>query len=63
MSVSAWLAEAAADRLRNDLLKSALDAWEAEDGLFDGGKSRARAVLNGGTRDRAAWGLFSMQAR
>lgn len=34
MSVSAWLAEAAADRLRNDLLGAALDAWEAEDGPF-----------------------------
>lgn len=34
ISVSAWLAEAAADRLRNDLLGAALDAWEAEDGPF-----------------------------
>jgi hypothetical protein len=33
-SVSAWLASAAADRLRNDLLGAALDAWEAEDGPF-----------------------------
>ena len=31
-SVSAWLSEAAADRLRNELLGAALDAWEAEDG-------------------------------
>ena len=29
-SVSAWLAAAASDRLRNQLLGSALDAWEAE---------------------------------
>lgn len=34
MSMSAWLAEAAADRLRNDLLGAALDVWEAEDGSF-----------------------------
>jgi hypothetical protein len=33
-SVSAWLAEAATDRLRNELLGAALDAWEAEDGPF-----------------------------
>jgi hypothetical protein len=30
ISVSAWLAEAAADRLRNGLLGAALDAWESE---------------------------------
>jgi len=34
MSVSAWLAEAASDRLRNDILGEALDRWEAEDGPF-----------------------------
>lgn len=34
MSVSGWLAQAAADRLRNDLLGAALDTWEAEDGPF-----------------------------
>lgn len=33
-SVSSWLADAAADRLRNELLGAALDAWEAEDGPF-----------------------------
>jgi hypothetical protein len=33
-SVSAWVTEAAARRLRNDLLGEALDAWEAEDGPF-----------------------------
>ena len=33
-SVSGWLAAAAADRLRNDLLGAALDAWEDEDGPF-----------------------------
>jgi hypothetical protein len=34
VSVSAWLAHAAADRVRNDLLGAALDAWEAESGPF-----------------------------
>jgi hypothetical protein len=33
-SVSSWLAEAAAERLRNDLLGKALDAWEQEQGPF-----------------------------
>ena len=33
-SVSTWLSEAAADRLRNELLGAALDAWESEDGPF-----------------------------
>ena len=33
-SVSTWLAGAAAQRMRNDLLGAALDQWEAEDGPF-----------------------------
>ena len=33
-SVSAWLTEAAADRLRNELLGAALDERESEDGSF-----------------------------
>ena len=33
-SVSTWLTEAAADRLRNELLGAALDQWESEDGPF-----------------------------
>jgi len=33
-SVSTWLTEAAADKLRNELLGEALDQWEAEDGSF-----------------------------
>jgi hypothetical protein len=32
--VSAWIAEAAADRVRNELLGAALDRWEEEDGPF-----------------------------
>jgi hypothetical protein len=34
LSVSAWIAEAAADRVRNELLGRALDQWEAESGPF-----------------------------
>jgi hypothetical protein len=33
-SVSTWLTEAAADKLRNEILGVALDQWEAEDGSF-----------------------------
>jgi len=33
-SVSTWLTEAAADKLRNELLGAALDQWEAQDGSF-----------------------------
>jgi hypothetical protein len=33
-SVSTWLTEAAADKLRNEILGDALDQWEAEDGPF-----------------------------
>jgi hypothetical protein len=34
MSLSAWIAEATADRVRNEALGRALDRWEAEDGAF-----------------------------
>jgi hypothetical protein len=34
MSVSTWLAAAAAQRLRNELLGAALDLWEEEEGPF-----------------------------
>jgi hypothetical protein len=41
-SVSAWLTETAADRLRNELLGAALDAWESEDSsLPEAGLSKA----------------------
>jgi hypothetical protein len=54
MSVSAWLAEAAADRLRNDLLGRALDRWESEDGpLSDDELDVAAAKLGIGRGPRA----------
>jgi hypothetical protein len=46
-SVSAWLSEAAADRIRNELLGAALDAWEAEDGPFSDEELHAAAAALG----------------
>jgi hypothetical protein len=46
-SVSAWLSEAAADRLRNELLGAALDAWEAENGPFTEAELEAAAARLG----------------
>ena len=34
LSVSAWIAEAAADRLRHEALRDALIQWQSEDGEF-----------------------------
>jgi len=34
VSVSTWMAAAAAARLRNELLGAALDEWEQRDGAF-----------------------------
>lgn len=53
-SVSRWLAQAAADRLRNDLLGAALDVWEAEDGPFDDAELNAAAAALGVDRTTAA---------
>jgi len=47
MSVSAWLAGAAADRLRNELLGAAIDAWEVEDGPFSEEELNAAAKTLG----------------
>lgn len=52
-SVSRWLAQAAADRLRNHLLDAALDAWEAEDGPFDDAELNAAAAALGLSRETA----------
>jgi hypothetical protein len=53
-SVSRWLAQAAADRLRDDLLGAALDAWEAEDGPFEAAELDAAVEALGVSRDAAA---------
>jgi hypothetical protein len=49
-SVSTWLSEAAADRLRNELLGVALDEWEAEDGAFTEAELDEAAARLGLTR-------------
>ena len=51
-SVSTWLAAAAAQRLRNELLGVALDVWEAEDGPFSNDELNAAAAALGTARRR-----------
>lgn len=46
-SVSGWISQAATDRLRNDLLGAALDAWEADIGPFSEEELDAAARLLG----------------
>jgi hypothetical protein len=54
-SVSAWLSEAAAQRLRHELLGAALDVWEAEDGPFsDAELDAAASILRAGRASGAA---------
>jgi hypothetical protein len=53
-SVSNWLASAAAQRLRSELLEAALDLWEAEDGPFGDEELDAAAAALGVTRRRGA---------
>lgn len=53
-SVSNWLTDAAALRLRNELLGAALDAWEAEDGPFSDSELNAAAAALSRTRRGAA---------
>lgn len=54
-SVSNWLAAAAAQRLRNELLGLALDHWEAEQGSFtDEELNAAAAALTSRRRPGAA---------
>jgi hypothetical protein len=47
MSLSAWIAEATADRVRNEELGRALDQWEAEDGTFTSKELTAAAQALG----------------
>jgi hypothetical protein len=53
-SVSNWLAAAAAQRLRCELLGAALDQWEAEDGPFSDDELNAAAAALGAARRRGA---------
>lgn len=52
VSLSAWIAEATADRVRNELLGQALDRWEAEDGAFTAQELEAAAAKLGLRRRR-----------
>jgi hypothetical protein len=52
VSLSAWIAEATADRVRNELLGRALDRWEAEQGSFDAGELAAAAEALGPSPNR-----------
>lgn len=54
ISVSNWLAAAAAQRLRNELLGAALDRWEAEAGPFSDEELDAAAAALSATRRRGA---------
>jgi hypothetical protein len=47
MSVSAWISEASADRVRNELLGQALAEWEADQGPFDAEELGAAAKTLG----------------
>jgi hypothetical protein len=53
-SVSSWLAAAAAQRLRNELLGAALDRWEAEDGPFTDNELNVAAAALSAVRRRGA---------
>lgn len=54
LSVSTWLAAAAAQRLRSELLGAALDLWEAEDGPFSDDELNAAAAALGSARRRGS---------
>ena len=52
ISLSAWIAAATADRVRNELLGLALDEWEAEEGVFSEAELAEAAERLGVTRRR-----------
>jgi predicted transcriptional regulator len=54
MSLSAWIADATADRVRNEALGRALDRWEAEEGRFTTDELAAAAAALGFGRARKA---------
>jgi pyrroloquinoline quinone (PQQ) biosynthesis protein C len=54
MSLSAWIAEASADRVRNEELGRALDRWEAEEGAFSADELARAAAALGMARKRKA---------
>lgn len=62
VSVSAWIAEATADRLRNEALKDALVQWQSEDGPFTPSELAAAAKALDPTAPRAARSATSRRA-
>lgn len=54
VSLSMWIAEATADRVRNEALGQALDRWEAEDGAFTGEELADASEALGFARRRKA---------
>ncbi len=52
MSVSAWIADATAARIRNEALRQALSAWDAEDGPLTDGELDAASLSLGMRRRR-----------
>ena len=54
ISLSAWIAEATMDRIRNEALGAALDRWEAEDGAFTPDELAAAARKLGLAPERKA---------
>jgi hypothetical protein len=54
VSVSAWIAEATAARIRNLALRDALDAWDQEDGPLTRDEVEAAAKTLGMLRPRQA---------
>jgi len=53
LSVSAWIAEATADRLRHEALKEALIQWQCDDGAFTPSEFAAAAKALNSTTARA----------
>ena len=54
MSVSAWIAEATAARIRNLALRDALDAWDEQDGPLTKDEVEKAALALGMMRPRKA---------
>ena len=52
VSLSTWIAEATADRVRNEALGHVLDQWESEDGAFSSQELTAAAEALGLDRKR-----------
>ena len=54
VSLSTWIADATADRVRNELLGEALDRWEAEEGVLTQNELDQAAEALGLSRRRKA---------